>query len=178
MVSLICWFWTKKISVKSRCSCLEGGLPRAAAWHLLHVAFQPCPGLVAALGAVQQDFADVFCLVDVYFVFVPWVLFDLFESRALVAVLVKDLLHKVLELGREMRSFQGLPVGCIDAILITLASCEELVELIFLRSHAEREVSDDQGEQDDAHGEDICLLAVVGLAAPDLRGHVALSAPE
>jgi serine/threonine protein kinase len=55
---------------------------------------------------------------------------------------------------------------------------EEGIKLILKVSCAEGEVSDDEGEQDDSHGEDVGLLAVIGVAVADFWGHVALSASE
>lgn len=77
-----------------------------------------------------------------------------------------------------MICFEGFPVGCVDAVLVSLSAEEEVVELVLHLSCAEGEVANDEGEQDDSHGEDISLLSIIALALANFWSHIALSSSE
>lgn len=77
-----------------------------------------------------------------------------------------------------MRTFEGLPVSSVDAGLVAVAVHEEAVEVILEVSSAEGEVADNDGEEDYAHGENICLPSVVDLSRSNFWSHVALSTSE
>lgn len=145
---------------------------------LFFVDIQPLPCFRSLAVAIEEDLAQVLRFVIIYLIFVPRMLLDFFDAWTAFTDVTEDLLHQELELCREVGRLQGFPVLGIDAFFVALSRQEETVELVLDRGFAKGEVPDDEGEQNDAHGENVCFSAIVHVTVANFGCHVALGSSE
>jgi len=96
----------------------------------------------------------------------PGVLSDLADAGALGTVVAEESEDQVLELSREAGGVRLLEVQ------ISLTGGQQVVEVLLSAGLFEGEDALDDDEQNDAEGEEVDLLTIVGLAFLDLGGHV------
>jgi len=97
----------------------------------------------------QQVVAYFLISALVQFIMEPRVLLYLFKCRTICWIVAEDCLHQILKFGRDVRGFESGPVRLVDAISISHARLQEVIELVIHLSFAEGEVADDDREQDD-----------------------------
>ena len=105
----------------------------------------------------------------------PGVAEDGVDIRALLWVKLEHAGYQILELLR-VEAWLIAPVVGRPELLVAIQGSEQLVVWVVLASRGEGRVTGLEDEKDDAEGEEVDHLTLVGLTGEDLRSHVAKSA--